>query len=163
MNIGGVKKFLRGTGVEDAPACPVSCRLLKLLLPDSGRLQEEDAEYANRKGFAKHRPALPLYTEQDATAALKLIQRVSYEEDVRLNKFISARFIPAGLGRRLRQHDPYPGEGRADHKSQCAKMPKQTTRPPARATASGGVHPRRDESGGSPAPEALWKKVASCL
>lgn len=70
--------------------------LLKILLPDSAKLQEEDAEYANRKGFSKHRPALPLYTEQDANAALKLIQRVSYQQDVRLNKFIAARFMPAG-------------------------------------------------------------------
>lgn len=70
--------------------------LLKILLPDSARLQEEDAEYANRKGFSKHRPALPLYSEQDADAALKLLQRVSYEENVPLNKVLSARFIPAG-------------------------------------------------------------------
>jgi len=70
--------------------------LLKILLPDSGRLQEEEAEYANRKGFSKHHPALPLYTEQDAVAALKLVQKVSYDETVPLNKFLSARFIPAG-------------------------------------------------------------------
>jgi metallo-beta-lactamase family protein len=70
--------------------------LLKLLLPDSARLQEEDAEYANRKGFSRHSPALPLYTEQDANAALKLLQKVSYQQDVRLNKFLAARFIPAG-------------------------------------------------------------------
>lgn len=70
--------------------------LLKILLPDSAKLQEEDAEYANRKGFSKHSPALPLYTEQDANAALKLIQKVPYQQDVRLNKFLAARFIPAG-------------------------------------------------------------------
>lgn len=70
--------------------------LLKILLPDSAKLQEEDADYANRKGFSKHTPALPLYTEQDANAALKLVQKVSYEQDVRLNKFLAARFVPAG-------------------------------------------------------------------
>lgn len=77
-------------------ATTATADLLKILLPDSAKLQEEDAEYANRKGFSKHRPALPLYTEQDAAAALKLIQKVSYEENVPLNKFLSARFIPAG-------------------------------------------------------------------
>lgn len=77
-------------------ATTATADLLKILLPDSARLQEEDAEYANRKGFSRHHPALPLYTEQDAIAALKLIQRVSYEENVSLNKFINARFIPAG-------------------------------------------------------------------
>jgi metallo-beta-lactamase family protein len=64
------------------------------LLPDpeaSGRCQ-----YANRKGFSRHHPALPLYTEQDALAALKLIRKVSYQQNIPLNKFLSARFIPAG-------------------------------------------------------------------
>src|SRR5829696_9645388 len=58
---------------------PVYCSkgtadLLKLLLPDSARLQEEEAEYRNRKGLTRHEPALPLYTEADARAALKLIK-----------------------------------------------------------------------------------------
>jgi metallo-beta-lactamase family protein len=70
--------------------------LLKIMLPDSARLQEEDAEYANRKGFSRHHPALPLYTEQDATAAIKLIQKIQYEQSFHLNKFIAARFLPAG-------------------------------------------------------------------
>src|SRR5262245_51484041 len=70
--------------------------LLKILLPDSAKLQEEDADYANRKGFSKHQPAHPLYTERDAGAALKQVHKVSYEEKVQLNKFASARFIPAG-------------------------------------------------------------------
>jgi len=70
--------------------------LLKIMLPDSARLQEEDAEYANRKGFAKHRPALPLYTEADAAAALRLIRKVAYEETVKLNKSLVARFTSAG-------------------------------------------------------------------
>jgi metallo-beta-lactamase family protein len=58
---------------------PVFCSkgtadLLKLLLPDSARLQEEEAEYRNRKGLTRHEPALPLYTEEDARAAIKLIR-----------------------------------------------------------------------------------------
>ena len=40
--------------------------LCRILLPDSGHLQEEQAEFANRHGFSKHSPALPLYTERDA-------------------------------------------------------------------------------------------------
>ena len=77
-------------------ATSATADLLKIMLPDSAKLQEEDAEYANRKGFSKHNPALPLYTRQDATAALKLVQKVSYDKNVTLNKFLSARFIPAG-------------------------------------------------------------------
>ena len=48
--------------------------LCKILLPDSGHLQEEDALFANRHGFSKHEPALPLYTRQDALDCLPLIK-----------------------------------------------------------------------------------------
>jgi metallo-beta-lactamase family protein len=58
---------------------PVYCSrgtadLLKILLPDAGRLQEEDADYRNRHNLTKHNPALPLYTEKDAFAALELVR-----------------------------------------------------------------------------------------
>jgi Cft2 family RNA processing exonuclease len=66
------------------------------MLPDSARLQEEDAEYLNRKRLSKHQPALPLYTERDANAALRQVKPVRYDEEVRLNKFMTARFISAG-------------------------------------------------------------------
>ncbi|RTL41077.1 MAG: MBL fold metallo-hydrolase [Burkholderiales bacterium] len=45
--------------------------LCRILLPDSGHLQEEEADYANRHGFSKHKPALPLYTREDAEHCLK--------------------------------------------------------------------------------------------
>jgi metallo-beta-lactamase family protein len=47
--------------------------LLKILLPDAARLQEEEADYRNRHNLTKHTPALPLYTEDDARAAIDLI------------------------------------------------------------------------------------------
>jgi metallo-beta-lactamase family protein len=50
--------------------------LCKILLPDSGHIQEEDALFANRKGFSKHAPALPLYTRQDALDCLPLFKTV---------------------------------------------------------------------------------------
>src|SRR3989338_6774194 len=62
-----VKKGFRGT-VYSTPATRDLC---KILLPDSGRLQEEDAAYANKHQFSKHSPALPLYTEKDAVASLE--------------------------------------------------------------------------------------------
>ncbi|HZT57697.1 MAG TPA: MBL fold metallo-hydrolase [Pyrinomonadaceae bacterium] len=57
---------------------PVFCSrgtadLIKLLLPDAARLQEEEADYRNRHNLTRHAPALPLYTEEDARAAIKLI------------------------------------------------------------------------------------------
>jgi metallo-beta-lactamase family protein len=51
--------------------------LLKILLPDSGRLQEEDADYRNRHQLTRHSPALPLYDENDAKDALKLLRPVA--------------------------------------------------------------------------------------
>jgi metallo-beta-lactamase family protein len=50
--------------------------LLKVLLPDSGRLQEEEADFRNRHQLTSHSPALPLYDESDARAALKLLHTV---------------------------------------------------------------------------------------
>ncbi len=52
--------------------------LCHILLPDSARLAEEDAERANRVGYSKHRPALPLYTERDAEAALRHLVTVPF-------------------------------------------------------------------------------------
>ena len=81
---------------------PVYCSrgtadLLKILLPDSARLQEEDADYRNRHKITKHLPALPLYTEQDAREALKLLQVVKNTGGAfQVVKGISAQFRMAG-------------------------------------------------------------------
>jgi metallo-beta-lactamase family protein len=56
-------------------ATPGSCALAQILLPDSGHIQEEDAAFANRHGFSKHQPALPLYTRADALRSLEQLQR----------------------------------------------------------------------------------------
>jgi metallo-beta-lactamase family protein len=58
---------------------PATRDLARILLVDAARLQEEDAEYANRKGYSKHHPALPLFTEKDAQAALRQMQIVAHE------------------------------------------------------------------------------------
>ena len=81
---------------------PVYCSagtadLMKILLPDSARLQEEDADYRNRHQITKHLPALPLYTEQDARETLKLLQVVPNNgAPVRVVKNIEAEFRIAG-------------------------------------------------------------------
>lgn len=54
--------------------------LCHILLPDSGRLQEEDASYANLKGFSKHKPALPLYTEEDARRSCRQLKGIALHE-----------------------------------------------------------------------------------
>jgi metallo-beta-lactamase family protein len=55
---------------------PATHALAEILLLDAARLQEEDADYANRKGFSKHHPALPLFTEADAVAALRQFRAI---------------------------------------------------------------------------------------
>ena len=67
--------------VSQGFAGPIYCTrgtadLLKILLPDAGRLQEEDADYRNRHNLTKHTPALPLYTEADAKGTLLLMRPV---------------------------------------------------------------------------------------
>jgi metallo-beta-lactamase family protein len=81
---------------------PVYCSrgtadLLKILLPDSGRLQEEDADYRNRHQLTKHTPALPLYTEKDAFDALQLLEPVpNTGEAIEVAPGIRAGFRIAG-------------------------------------------------------------------
>jgi metallo-beta-lactamase family protein len=70
--------------------------LCGILLPDSGHLQEEEAAYANRRGFSKHKPALPLYTEDQARATLELFKGVDFGEEVSLADRFHAQLQPAG-------------------------------------------------------------------
>ena len=70
--------------------------LCSILLPDSGYLQEQDAEFANRHGFSKHKPALPLYTERDARAALKNFSPTPFHKPHVLWEGVEARFLRAG-------------------------------------------------------------------
>jgi len=77
-------------------ATPSTTELCGLLLPDSGHLQEEEARYARRKAFSKHRDPQPLYTLDDAKAALGHFDPVSFDTALDMGDGISARFIPAG-------------------------------------------------------------------
>lgn len=70
--------------------------LCKILLPDSGHIQEEDAAFANRHGFSKHAPALPLYTRQDAVDCLPLIKAVDMGKTFQPIPGWRATFSPAG-------------------------------------------------------------------
>jgi metallo-beta-lactamase family protein len=70
--------------------------LARIVLPDSGHLQEEEAAYANRKGFSKHHPALPLYTEQDAHRSLSLFRPHPYATETEIAPGIHLTLSPAG-------------------------------------------------------------------
>ncbi len=69
--------------------------LCKILLPDSGYLQEEDAYHANKHGYSKHSPAMPLYTQADAEKALSYFKAVPYEDVLKIGDF-EIQFFPCG-------------------------------------------------------------------
>ena len=73
-----------------------TCELCKILLPDSGYLQEEDAKYAARHGYSKHNPPEPLYTEADALKALQQLEPLSTHDIHPIFPEFSIRFRPAG-------------------------------------------------------------------
>src|SRR5690606_15218734 len=80
---------------------PVYCSratadLCEIMLPDAGHLQEEDAAYANRHGFSRHQPALPLYTEADARRSLPLLQPRDFGESFAVVPGIRTRSSLAG-------------------------------------------------------------------
>jgi metallo-beta-lactamase family protein len=75
-------------------ATPSTIDVCGVLLPDSARIQEEDADYANRHKLSKHQPALPLYTEDDAKRALRRLEPLPLEQ---------RGDLPGGLRLRLRQ------------------------------------------------------------
>src|SRR5215470_6045158 len=70
--------------------------LCTLVLPDSAKIQEEDARRANRKGYTKHVPALPLYTSLDAARTLTRLQPVGYERPIPVVPGVDVEFINAG-------------------------------------------------------------------
>jgi metallo-beta-lactamase family protein len=75
---------------------PATQDLAGLMLMDAAKIQEEEAEYANYKGFSKHKPALPLYTSEDAQKAIGLLRPLPYEEWLDLGEGVRFRFLNAG-------------------------------------------------------------------
>ncbi|MBM4261962.1 MAG: MBL fold metallo-hydrolase [Deltaproteobacteria bacterium] len=77
-------------------ATPGTCDLLRVMLPDAAHLQEEEARYANQKGYSKHAPALPLYTVEDAERALKLLRPTHNRDGVEVTKGVVLNFGRVG-------------------------------------------------------------------
>ncbi len=113
--------------------------LAKVILMDSARIQEDDAEYANREGFSKHQPALPLYDSADAEAAIACIEIVEFDAPFEAAASIRAVLRPAGhiLGSAVvslevesadsamaARHITFSGDlGRPSHALLCAPAP----------------------------------------
>jgi len=75
---------------------PATADLLELMLMDSAHIQEEDAAWAKKKGFSKHRHPEPLYTSVDALQSLKLLKPTKYGKWTRLSENLRFRLGNAG-------------------------------------------------------------------
>lgn len=93
----GYLPLLARNGFAGKVICTTGTRdLCGILLPDSGHLQEQDAEFANRHGFSDHKPALPLYTEADARKVLTQFDATTYNTPRDLGSGVSVTFHNAG-------------------------------------------------------------------
>jgi metallo-beta-lactamase family protein len=95
-HIGMLPVFVRDGFAGPAFSTPATVELCGISLLDAAHLQEEDARFANKKGFSKHKPALPLYTIEDAERAIGSLRAVPYSEDFALADGVQVRFHDAG-------------------------------------------------------------------
>ncbi len=102
-HIGYIPRLVKEGFQGQILASAATTDLAQLVLPDSGHLQEEDARYANKKGFSKHAPALPLYTYDEAVKALERIHAVDETAPMELSPRFKVKFFRAGhiLGARM--------------------------------------------------------------
>lgn len=77
-------------------ATEASVALTSLILRDSGKLQEEEAAFHNRQGSSKHHPAEPLYTIEDAEAAVELIEGFPFHQKIELAPGVTVEYKPSG-------------------------------------------------------------------
>ncbi|HET6439016.1 MAG TPA: MBL fold metallo-hydrolase [Anaeromyxobacter sp.] len=96
-HVGALPLLVRDGFAGMVHCTPATRDLCGLVLPDSGRLQEEEASWANKKGYSKHAPdARPLYTEADAVAALPRLRTLAYGERREVARGVTVRFQRAG-------------------------------------------------------------------
>ncbi|UGU14711.1 MBL fold metallo-hydrolase [Sinomicrobium kalidii] len=83
-----VKQGFRGKIYGTAPTLAIT----RIILKDSAKIQEEDAELANKEGFSRHHPALPLYTEDDVEKTLQYLEAQPRDHWIHLSGDIAVRF-----------------------------------------------------------------------
>src|SRR5215217_946091 len=93
---GGLPRVIREGYKGPIYTTPGTRDLTALLLPDSAHLHEEEARYANKEGYSKHHPALPLYTVPDAERAVELMETFGYERPKEILPGITLTFYRAG-------------------------------------------------------------------
>lgn len=95
-HIGNLPRLVKNGYAGPIYATRATVALSRVSLPDSGRLQEEEARHRNKHGATRHNPALPLYTEGDAYACLKKFEPVHYHQFHELPGGATWRYMPAG-------------------------------------------------------------------
>lgn len=75
---------------------PWTAKLAAVVLRDSAKLQTEDAEYASRKGYSKHKQPKPLYTIEDAERAISMFEPVEFRKEISVAEGVSVTFYPSG-------------------------------------------------------------------
>lgn len=93
---GWVPRLATGGFVGPVHCTPGTAALTRIVLPDSGHLHEEEAAFANRRGYSRHDPALPLYTEKDARRALEALREVPFGEERDIVAGVTASWHRAG-------------------------------------------------------------------
>lgn len=93
---GAFPRLVRQGYRGDIVCSPPTRDLAPVLLLDAAKLQEEDAAYANRKGFSKHAPALPLFTADDVRETLRLLRPVAYDAPHSACKGVTVTLHDAG-------------------------------------------------------------------
>jgi metallo-beta-lactamase family protein len=93
---GYLPRFCRDGFAGKVYATRATADLARIMLPDSGHLQEEEAAYHNKRGSSKHAPALPLYTAEDGLAAAVRVSGVAYDRPLALDADLQVSFARAG-------------------------------------------------------------------
>lgn len=93
---GYLPKLVRDGFRGVAHCTDATAALCDILLKDSAQIAEKDAEYANRKGFSKHAPALPLYTMRDTERALKHLKPMPFGAEFEIARDVGLTFRRAG-------------------------------------------------------------------
>lgn len=93
---GYLPKFCREGFAGRVHCTHATAELCDFLLRDSAHLQEEDAYWANKKGFSRHKPAKPLYTVEDAEKAMTLFSPLHFGEDFYINDRLRVKFKDSG-------------------------------------------------------------------
>ena len=136
----GYLPLLVKQGFRGKVYCSAATRdLCGILLPDAAHLQEEEARFANKHDFSKHRPALPLFDADDAKRALKLLHVVDFGQEIRLGDGGADGAVGIKAGINAGSKTGGKTSSKADTKSASKLVSRLATQSATQSSAAGGV------------------------